>query len=272
MKRMIDEESQPRCFSRASLFLPPICSSLFPFPGPNSWWVFSAKEIERSGHDRSDGWSSEWSLDSKKFLLLTNGRDPLLPLPFVFYQVLKGMFGSKEAADEFLASSEGQQFASKLAVSLWFLVRLSMSGLQILIRPPLPSFKQSLESRDLNDPEKRLSVPVYAKVAGTLAAMGASFTGGYFATKEGQDALAELASSNGLEARGKADYGSMIGESNQRKPPCLSTLESPILTSNLTSLSQPPFALLPSSCHYLWLQCYSSPRRPRWGPRRWEET
>jgi len=32
--------------------------------------------------------------------------------------IAKGMFGSKEAADEFLASPEGQEFASKMAVSL----------------------------------------------------------------------------------------------------------------------------------------------------------
>jgi len=62
------------------------------------------------------------------------------------FQVFKGIFGSKEAADEFLATDQGKEFASKLA---------------------------SIESRDLDSdselesPEKRLS---WGKAAAGAAA------------------------------------------------------------------------------------------------------
>jgi len=177
---------------------------------------------------------------------LTNGRDPLLSLPFPLYQVLKGIFGSKEATDEFLASSEGQEFASKMAVSVWCLNLFSFRDVQSSTdsHPTLsPSiFKQSIESRDLSDSEKRFNVPVYAKVAGTLAAIGASFTGGYFATKEGQDALAELTSSSkDLQARGKVDYGYLAGELSFSSLPC-SLLKFP-----LTSIVSLPILTLSTS-------------------------
>jgi len=93
----------------------------------------------------------------------TDSRAPPPLLSSDLLSVFKGIFGSKEAADAFLATEDGKALVSKLA---------------------------TIESRDVVDaPEKRLS---WGKAA---AGVGAAVVG-WFTTKEGRSFDSKSGSSN----------------------------------------------------------------------------